>query len=118
MLAWLAGFSGQFTWLHSIDVDSKGNLYATEVSTGRRIQKLVLTGIHLGHYGVEQNRGRPRRFSRVFPFGAPSCGTHGVCGSSSHRLTKHGLSGLAFRRAISSGTELAGIEGCTTSSVG
>ncbi|MBK82027.1 MAG: hypothetical protein CMQ43_14050 [Gammaproteobacteria bacterium] len=37
--------AGQFTWLHSIDVDSEGNLYATEVATGRRIQKLVLTGI-------------------------------------------------------------------------
>lgn len=37
--------AGQFTWLHSIDVDSAGNLYATEVSTGRRIQKLVLTGV-------------------------------------------------------------------------
>ncbi|NBC23306.1 MAG: hypothetical protein GVY21_07525 [Gammaproteobacteria bacterium] len=37
--------AGQFTWLHSIDVDSDGNLYATEVATGRRIQKLVLTGV-------------------------------------------------------------------------
>jgi len=37
--------AGQFTWLHSIDVDSAGNLYATEVYTGRRIQKLVLTGV-------------------------------------------------------------------------
>lgn len=37
--------AGQFTWLHSIDADSAGNLYATEVSTGRRIQKLVLTGV-------------------------------------------------------------------------
>lgn len=37
--------AGQFTWLHSIDVDSDGNLYATEVSNGRRAQKLVLTGI-------------------------------------------------------------------------
>lgn len=37
--------AGQFTWLHSIDVDAAGNLYATEVYTGRRIQKLVLTGV-------------------------------------------------------------------------
>lgn len=36
---------GQFTWLHSIDVDSDGNIYTTEVGTGRRIQKLVLMGI-------------------------------------------------------------------------
>lgn len=37
--------AGQFTWLHSIDTDSKGNIYATEVNTGRRVQKLVFTGI-------------------------------------------------------------------------
>ena len=37
---------GQFTWLHSVEVDSEGNLYTSEVGTGRRIQKLVLTGIH------------------------------------------------------------------------
>ncbi len=37
--------AGQFTWLHSIDVDSDGNLYATEVSNGRRAQKLVLNGV-------------------------------------------------------------------------
>jgi hypothetical protein len=37
--------AGQFTWLHSIDGDSDGNLYATEVYTGRRIQKLVFTGV-------------------------------------------------------------------------
>ena len=37
--------AGQFTWLHSIDTDSQGNIYATEVNTGRRVQKLVFTGI-------------------------------------------------------------------------
>lgn len=37
--------AGQFTWLHSIDTDSEGNIYATEVNTGRRVQKLVFTGI-------------------------------------------------------------------------
>lgn len=37
--------AGQFTWLHSIDTDSDGNLYATEVNTGRRVQKLVFTGV-------------------------------------------------------------------------
>ncbi|WP_070156921.1 hypothetical protein [Sphingobium phenoxybenzoativorans] len=36
--------AGQFTWLHSIATDSAGNIYATEVSTGRRVQKLVFTG--------------------------------------------------------------------------
>lgn len=37
--------AGQFTWLHSIDIDSKGNLYVSEVNTGRRVQKLVFTGV-------------------------------------------------------------------------
>ena len=37
--------AGQFTWLHSIATDSAGNLYATEVSTGRRVQKFVFTGV-------------------------------------------------------------------------
>lgn len=37
--------AGQFTWLHSIAVDSTGDLYVSEVNTGRRVQKLVLTGI-------------------------------------------------------------------------
>jgi hypothetical protein len=36
---------GQFTWMHSIDTDSQGNLYVTEVGTGRRVQKFVLTGL-------------------------------------------------------------------------
>lgn len=36
--------AGQFTWMHSIDTDSRGNLYVTEVGTGRRVQKFVLTG--------------------------------------------------------------------------
>lgn len=35
-------YPGQFTWLHSVVSDSKGNLYTSEVSTGRRVQKLVL----------------------------------------------------------------------------
>lgn len=37
--------AGQFTWMHSIDTDSQGNLYVTEVGTGRRVQKFVLTGL-------------------------------------------------------------------------
>lgn len=36
---------GQFTWMHSIETDSKGNLYVTEVGTGRRVQKFVFTGV-------------------------------------------------------------------------
>lgn len=38
-------YAGEFTWLHSMAVDSKGNLYVTEVNTGRRVQKLVFTGV-------------------------------------------------------------------------
>lgn len=38
-------YPGQFIWLHSIDTDSKGNLYTTEVNTGRRVQKLVFQGV-------------------------------------------------------------------------
>lgn len=37
-------YAGEFTWLHSIAVDSEGNLYTTEVNNGRRVQKLVRVG--------------------------------------------------------------------------
>lgn len=37
-------YPGQFTWLHSVVVDGEGNLYTSEVSSGRRVQKFVLTG--------------------------------------------------------------------------
>lgn len=37
--------AGQFTWMHSIETDSKGNLYVTEVGTGRRVQKFIFTGL-------------------------------------------------------------------------
>jgi DNA-binding beta-propeller fold protein YncE len=36
---------GQFTWLHSITTDSKGNLYTTEVGGGMRVQKLSFVGM-------------------------------------------------------------------------
>ena len=35
-------YPGQFIWLHSVDVDSAGNVYTTEVNTGRRVQRFVL----------------------------------------------------------------------------
>ncbi|WOJ97653.1 beta-propeller fold lactonase family protein [Congregibacter brevis] len=38
-------YPGQFIWLHSVDVDSAGNVYTTEVSTGRRVQKFVFQGV-------------------------------------------------------------------------
>ena len=42
-------YPGQFIWLHSVEVDPDGNVYTTEVSTGRRVQKFVLTnGVGVG----------------------------------------------------------------------
>ncbi len=38
-------YPGQFIWLHSVDVDSDGNVYTSEVATGRRVQRFVLTGV-------------------------------------------------------------------------
>ena len=38
-------YPGQFTWLHSVEVDSQGNLYTSEVGTGRRVQKFVFAGL-------------------------------------------------------------------------
>jgi len=35
-------YPGQFIWLHSVDVDSAGNVYTTEVNTGRRVQRFVV----------------------------------------------------------------------------
>lgn len=34
--------AGQFIWIHNLAVDSKGNIYTTEVRTGKRIQKFKL----------------------------------------------------------------------------
>ena len=36
---------GQFFGVHSIAIDSKGNLYTTETYQGRRVQKFVSKGI-------------------------------------------------------------------------
>jgi hypothetical protein len=36
--------AGQFHWVHNLAVDSKGNVYTTEVDTGMRAQKFVFTG--------------------------------------------------------------------------
>ncbi|MEL7189649.1 MAG: hypothetical protein AAGK17_08885 [Pseudomonadota bacterium] len=38
-------YPGQFIWLHSVDVDSQGNVYTTEVNNGRRVQRFILKGI-------------------------------------------------------------------------
>jgi NHL repeat len=34
--------AGHFHWIHNLAVDAKGNLYTTEVDTGKRAQKFVL----------------------------------------------------------------------------
>jgi len=38
-------YPGQFIWLHSVDVDSQGNVYTTEVGTGRRVQRFIFQGL-------------------------------------------------------------------------
>lgn len=57
--------AGQFTFLHSVARDSKGNLYTGETINGRRIQKFVPErcdddrGRHLGHgFGFGRDRDR------------------------------------------------------------
>jgi len=37
-------YAGQFVFLHNVAVDSRGNVYTTEVGTGRRVQKFVRQG--------------------------------------------------------------------------
>jgi sugar lactone lactonase YvrE len=34
-------YAGQFHWLHSLAVDSHGNIYTGEVDTGMRVQRFV-----------------------------------------------------------------------------
>lgn len=36
-------YPGEFIWLHSVETDAEGNVYTTEVNTGRRVQKFLLT---------------------------------------------------------------------------
>src|SRR3989442_1612117 len=37
--------AGHFHWVHNLAVDSKGNIYTTEVDTGKRAQKFVFNGV-------------------------------------------------------------------------
>jgi DNA-binding beta-propeller fold protein YncE len=39
-------YAGQFIWLHSLAVDSGGNIYTTEVHTGKRVQKFIYQATH------------------------------------------------------------------------
>ena len=36
--------AGQFHWVHNLAVDAKGNVFTTEVDTGKRAQKFLLSG--------------------------------------------------------------------------
>ena len=36
--------AGQFHWVHNVGIDSKGNLFTSEVDNGKRVQKFRLTG--------------------------------------------------------------------------
>lgn len=36
-------YAGQFIFMHNLASDSRGNLYVSEVATGRRVQKFVQT---------------------------------------------------------------------------
>jgi DNA-binding beta-propeller fold protein YncE len=36
--------AGEFHWVHNLAVDSKGNIYTTEVDTGKRAQKFRYLG--------------------------------------------------------------------------
>ena len=38
-------FAGQLRWVHNIAVDSKGNLYVTEVDNAKRVRKFVYQGL-------------------------------------------------------------------------
>ena len=48
-------YPGQFYSIHSIAIDSKGNLYTTETYQGRRLQKFVYKGIQK----VPREQGTP-----------------------------------------------------------
>ena len=41
-------YAGQLHWVHNMAVDSKGNLYTTEVGQGKRAQKFVFKGVGAG----------------------------------------------------------------------
>jgi hypothetical protein len=36
--------AGDFHWVHNLAIDSKGNVFTTEVDTGKRAQKFLFRG--------------------------------------------------------------------------
>ena len=37
--------AGQFHWVHNLAIDSRGDVYTTEVASGKRVQKFRPTGM-------------------------------------------------------------------------
>jgi DNA-binding beta-propeller fold protein YncE len=52
---------GQFYAVHSIAVDSKGNIYTTETYDGRRLQRFMLKGMQTVEKGKEQGTVWPKK---------------------------------------------------------
>jgi len=52
---------GQFYAVHSIDVDSKGNIYTTETYHGRHVQRFLLKGMQSVEKGKEQGTVWPKK---------------------------------------------------------
>jgi hypothetical protein len=52
---------GQFYAVHSIDVDSKGNIYTTETYDGRRLQRFMLKGTQSVEKGKDQGTVWPKK---------------------------------------------------------
>src|SRR5262249_49641029 len=57
--------AGDFHWVHNIAADSKGNLYTTEVDTGKRAQKFRYAAPRVGGGGG----GRALRRTHAVPIG-------------------------------------------------
>jgi hypothetical protein len=41
---WPGHLAGEFTFVHTLDADSKGNLYTAETIGGRRVQRFEVVG--------------------------------------------------------------------------
>jgi DNA-binding beta-propeller fold protein YncE len=54
---------GEFYGVHSIAVDSKGNIYTTETFEGRRLQKFIYKGLGMVPAGSDQGAVWPKRAS-------------------------------------------------------
>ena len=82
---------GQFYGVHSIAVDSKGNIYTTETWEGKRVQRFVFKGVERvpRHQGVVWPRAttivvRPTRDRVTKSPCEPTRGTHGSSGKATN----------------------------------